>query len=177
MKHLILCLTALFAFICHAQNKYITKVGEVTFEASTPSWEKVKATNKNTTAILNADNGQFASLVLVKAFRFKNALMEEHFNENYAESDDYPKATLKAKIANFTANNSKTTFTGNLSFHGKTITLKDQPVEITQDNDVIILEATFTVNVADFDIDIPRVVSKKIAQQVMVHFKFILNKK
>ena len=84
-----------------AQQKYLTKTGQISFEASVPSFEEVAAKNNSVTAILNTENGEFAALVLVKAFRFKNALMEEHFNENYAESHLYPKATFKGKIKDY----------------------------------------------------------------------------
>ena len=84
-------LFAFISFIGFSQEKYLTKTGLLNFEASVPSFEEIKATNTNVTAIFNAANGQFATLALVKGFRFKNALMEEHFNESYAESDSYPK--------------------------------------------------------------------------------------
>ena len=177
MKKLLLLFTVLCATVSLAQTNYLTKTGEVTFEASVPSFEEVKATNKNTTAILNADNGEFASLVLVKGFRFKNALMEEHFNENYADSDDFPKAKLKGTIKNFSINNSKTTFTATLNFHGRKVTLKDQPIAITTSNNDILLSGEFMVNVNDFGIEIPSVVSKKLSKDVKVNFKFSLKKK
>lgn len=58
------------------------------------SFEEVAAKNNVVTAIINTENGEFAALALVKAFRFKNALMEAHFNANYAESNKFPKATF-----------------------------------------------------------------------------------
>ena len=103
-----------------AQQKYLTKTGQISFEASVPSFEEVAAKNNSVTAILNTENGEFAALVLVKAFRFKNALMEEHFNENYAESHLYPKATFKGKIKDFDFKQLKDTYkiSGELTFHG-----------------------------------------------------------
>ena len=83
------------SFVGFSQSKYLTKSGLLNFEASVEAFEEIKATNNNVTAILNTENGQFAALALVKGFRFKNALMEEHFNENYAESDEHPKAIFK----------------------------------------------------------------------------------
>ena len=74
------------SFIGFSQEKYLTKTGLLNFEASVPSFEEIKATNTNVTAIFNVGTGQFATLALVRGFRFKNALMEEHFNESYAES-------------------------------------------------------------------------------------------
>lgn len=71
MKYITLAFILLFTSICFAQDKYITKTGVVTFESSLLAFEEVKANNKNTTAILNTENGEFAALVLVKGFRFK----------------------------------------------------------------------------------------------------------
>ena len=101
----ILFLFTLLSVNIYAQDKYMTKTGTVNFEASVPSFEEVAASNKSVTAILNTENGEFAALTFVKAFKFKNALMEEHFNENYAESSEYPKAIFKGKISNFNIRN------------------------------------------------------------------------
>ena len=97
------------------------------------AFEEIKATNNNVTAILNTENGQFAALALVKGFRFKNALMEEHFNENYAESDEFPKAIFKGELTGFSIENIQTTYSinGTLSFHGVTKALENVSVEIT----------------------------------------------
>lgn len=167
--------TFIIALLCistvtFAQNKYITKTGTLTFEASVPSFEEVKATNKAVTAILNEDNSEFAALALVKAFRFKNALMEEHFNENYAESDTYSKATFKGKINN-------NSIDGELSFHGKTKTIENIALKRTTEDDIIILTGSFQVNVSDFDIKIPKVVRNKLSEVVDVSFEFRLKKK
>jgi polyisoprenoid-binding protein YceI len=176
MKHLLF----LFLFISagvFAQDKYLTKTGTLIFEASVPSFEEVKATNTAVTAILNTDNGEFAALALVKAFRFKNALMEEHFNENYAESDDYPKAIFKGKIDGFAVGKSST-IDGELSFHGKSKTYKDIKIQSKASGDnTIIVSGEFVANVSDFDIKIPKVVSNKLSEDVKIYFEFSLKKR
>ncbi|WAC03188.1 YceI family protein [Lacinutrix neustonica] len=138
MKNLVIIIIVFFSSFTFSQDKYLTKTGTVVFEASVPSFEEVKAENKNTTAILNTENGEFAALVLVKGFRFKNALMEEHFNENYAESDDYPKATFKGTITEFTLENISTQktmiYNGSLVFHGKTKKLENKTLNIFQNS-------------------------------------------
>ena len=182
MKSVYLFFT-LISFFAFSQEKYLTKTGMLVFEASVPSFEEIKATNTNVTAIFNASNGEFATLALVKGFRFKNALMEEHFNENYVESDKYPKATFKGKISDFDietleASKRKMTYNGTLEFHGKTKTLENLPLTLSKDEAYnIILSGTFDVNVDDFDIKIPKVVSSKLSKIVIVTFHFILNKK
>ncbi|WP_284653427.1 YceI family protein [Flavobacterium terrisoli] len=153
-------------------QKLITKTGKVTFEASVPAFEEVKAKNDAVTCILNADTGEIASLALMKGFRFKVALMEEHFNENYVESDKYPKATFKGKIDNFdlaklTATAKDYTIKGKLELHGKT---KDITVtaKIKKSDAGVEIDSNFSVNTDDFDIEIPSVVSKKLTKKVAV---------
>ena len=166
-----------------AQSKYLTKTGHVSFEASVPSFEEVKATNNAVTAIVNSENGEFAALILVKGFRFKNALMEEHFNENYAESDTYPKVTFKGYIVDFSFSKLSETpktlkINGALTFHGKTNQLENMPLNISINNDgYIIISGVFTTNPSDYNIKIPKVVRNKIAESIEVMFNFQLKKK
>src|SRR6476620_3508149 len=83
-----------------AQSKYFTKSADITFDASGPL-EDIKAENKKATFVLDAKTGAIELAVLLKAFEFERALMQEHFNENYVESDKFPKSTYKGKITNF----------------------------------------------------------------------------
>jgi len=183
MKKIAIVLIALIVNLTFSQEKYITKTGTVVFEASVPSFEEVKAKNEATTAILNANTGEFAALVLIKGFRFKNALMEEHFNENYAESDDFPKATFKGKLIDFIKSDLSSTdkvykYKGTLSFHGKTKTLENLALNLHRNEDnSISITGNFTLNVDDFDIEIPSVVSKKLSKKVNTKLEFILKKK
>jgi polyisoprenoid-binding protein YceI len=161
-----------------AQGKYLTKTGAINFEASVPSFEEVAAKNNSATAILNTENGEFAALVLVKGFRFKNALMEEHFNENYAESDKYPKAIFQGKIKDFSLEKATRNFkiSGDLTFHGVTKTIEDIPVTVYKNDDKIVIDGKFEVLASDFKIDIPKIVNNKVSEVVMVDFKFELQK-
>ncbi|MEJ2114018.1 MAG: YceI family protein, partial [Flavobacteriaceae bacterium] len=140
-----------------AQEKYITRSGSIGFEASVPSFEEVKAKSDAATAIINTDNGEFAALVLVKSFRFKNALMEEHFNENYAESSQFPKATFKGKVSGLDLNSDKTSYTisGELTFHGVTKALVDVPLTITRTDGKINITGEFVSKASDYEIKIP----------------------
>ncbi|WP_411767025.1 YceI family protein [Winogradskyella sp. A3E31] len=183
MKQIISILVLCVATFSFAQERYLTKTGTVQFEASVPSFEEVKAKNSNSTAILNTKNGEFAALVLVKGFRFKNALMEEHFNENYAESDKYPKATFKGTITGFDLNaidnNPKEIiYNGDLTFHGKTKSLKNETLTIVKTSkNSILISGNFQVDVSDFDIKIPKIVSNKLSREVDVVFEFDLAEK
>lgn len=162
-----------------AQEKLLTKTGSVNFEASVPSFEEVAAKNSTVTAIINTENGEFAALALVKGFRFKNALMEEHFNENYAESSKYPKATFKGTLLDFDYSNLKSSYlvSGELEFHGVTKSFENIKVTISQNGTTLTMSGSFKTNPADFNIDIPSIVKEKIAENVDVSFSFSMQPK
>jgi polyisoprenoid-binding protein YceI len=177
--------TILFVIICLLSTqtdlvaqKYSTKSGEINFEASVPSFEEVKATNTNVSAILT-EAGDLASLALVNAFRFKVALMQEHFNENYAESDKYPKTTFRGKLEGFSMDDlSETEATYNavgvINLHGvdKNVNV---PVQIKKVDENIVLTTQFILKPGDFNIEIPSIVSNKIAEEVNVSATFNLS--
>ena len=174
---------AILFFICflslsHSQEKYWTRSGTLTFEASMPAFEEVKATNENVTAILNSADGSFASLALVKGFRFKNALMEEHFNESYIESSRFPKAIFRGNIANFDGQNLNKSYTlrGTLELHGKTNTVAVE-INIFKDGNNLNCSGVFTVSAADYEIEIPKIVRNKVSDEVHIKFDFQLIKK
>jgi len=179
MKKTVLVFSALLlATTAFAQDKMITKTGKTTFEASIPAFEEVKAKNDGVTCVLNPKTGEIASLALMKGFRFKLALMEEHFNENYIESNTYPKSTFKGKIENFdvavlTENAKDYTIKGKLELHGKSkeITI---PAKIRKTEAGIEILSNFSVNADDFAIIIPSVVKSKVSNKVNVRTEFIV---
>lgn len=178
MKTKIIILLLFLGNFTVAQDKLITKTGLITFEASVPSFEEVKAKNSGASCVLNTKTGEIASLALMKGFRFKVALMEEHFNENYVESDKFPKSTFKGKIENFdfskiTEIATNYNIKGKLELHGK---VKDISItaKIKKGKDGIEIVSDFTLNTDDFDIEIPSVVSKKVTKKVNVRFEFVL---
>ena len=178
-KYISLFLCLLFTQFFVAQ-KYATKAGTLQFEASVSSFEEVKASNENVSALLNAETGAFACLALIKGFRFKVALMEEHFNENYAESYKFPKATFKGKIEGFALSDlSETQKTysavGIINFHGidKNVIV---PLSIKMIEGVLYIDTKFVLKPEDFEIKIPGIVSNKIAEEVNVSGSYSLKK-
>ncbi|MCF6130209.1 YceI family protein [Flavobacterium sp. AS60] len=172
MTSKLISLLIIMSLSSFAQTKMITKTAKVTFEASVPAFEEVKAKNESATLVLNPSSGEIASLVLIKGFRFKVALMEEHFNENYMESDSYPKATFKGKIDNFDV--SKLTETakayiikGKMEMHGKSKDITFT-ANIKKTGNGIEIDADFNLNTDDYGIEIPSVVSKKVSKKVAV---------
>ncbi len=162
-------------------QKMITRSGEIKFEASMPAFEQVAAKNNTASCVFDLATGEMAALALVKGFRFKVPLMEEHFNENYMESDQFPKATFKGKVINFDISklsSGKVTFDieGDLAIHGITKKVKTK-ITFVQSGEKLISTAVFKVKPIDFNIKIPSVVKSKIAESVEITLKFELEKK
>jgi hypothetical protein len=162
-------------------QKMMTRSGEITFEASMPAFEEIAAKNNAVSCIFDKTTGDFVALVLVKAFRFKVPLMEEHFNENYMESELYPKATFKGKIVAFDAAKlalGKQLFDviGDLTLHGVTqkVTTK---MMFAPSAEKMIVTGTFSVKPKDYKIDIPSIVKSKIAEEVQLNLHFELANK
>lgn len=176
----IMFIFCLFPIIVLAQGRYVTKTGEIDFEASVLSFEEVKAKNSNVSAILNSDTGEFAALALIKGFRFKVALMEEHFNENYMESSKFPKSTFKGKIIDFdfsklSESPKEYVVAGTIAMHGVD-KLVEAPATLSIVDNTISMKLRFTLKPEDFNIDIPKVVSSKIAEEINVIANYTLTK-
>lgn len=180
MKKLVLIIVSLLFTNLALAQKYMSKTGKVTFEASVPLFEDVYAQDDNNVAVINADTGDFASVSVVKNFHFKTKLMEEHFNESYAETAKYPKTTFTGKVVNFDKNKlsaspQKYTVQGTLNFHGvekaytstATIYAKDGKIYMT---------GGFVARPADHNVKIPKMVTKKIAESVNVQYNYVLSK-
>jgi polyisoprenoid-binding protein YceI len=163
----------LFVGISNSQERYLTKNGAITFYSKAPM-EDITADNNQVLSIVDASSGKMAISILMKSFMFKKALMQEHFNENYVESDKYPKATFKGSILNFDAikeTATKAQVKGVLTMHGvsKELTID---ADFTRTDDAILVDGTFIIEVDDFNIKIPAVVAKNIAKKIKVSFKF-----
>ncbi|MCF6213616.1 MAG: YceI family protein [Flavobacteriaceae bacterium] len=155
-----------------AQQRFTTKTGTLTFEASTANFEPVAAKNTSTSAILKED-GSLAVLALIKGFRFKKSLMEEHFNEKFMESDTYPKAKFTGKIENFDSQTLSDTIQeyvvkGTLSIHGVSQSVKSSIFIKKDSTGILHLSSKFSIAIADFNIAIKDKIAKKIAKTVNV---------
>lgn len=159
-------------------QKYMTKNGECHFSASVPAFEAIEASTKKMVGILDTSSGAVAALIEIQSFVFPISLMQEHFNENYMDSKKYPKATFKGEINYFTL--SKDTVSENvkgvLSIHGvkKEVVL---PVVYFQKNELIIIKSNFEIKPEEYKIKIPKVITEKIAETVIIELYMELTKK
>ena len=153
-------------------QKYITKNGKIDFYSDAPM-EKIEAKNNQVKAALDASTGEIVFQVLITSFEFKQALMQEHFNENYMESPKYPNSTFKGKInnlkdINFTKPGKyNATIEGDLTIHAVTKKVKQTGIIEVKDGKLI-TSCKFNIAVKDYNIKIPNAVAGKIAENVQI---------
>lgn len=162
----------LFVNTGYAQSKLFTKSAKISFFSKTPM-ENISAVNSKAVSVWETFTGQIEFSVLIKGFEFERALMQEHFNENYMESDLYPKATFKGTVENsgtliFTKDNTyKVKITGSLTMHGVTKPVSTSAT-VTIKGSGISASTSFTVSAEDYNIKIPALVAEKISKQITV---------
>lgn len=169
-KQLFTLLIALSSLTAFGQNVYSCKSGTISFFSEAPL-ENIEAKSKNAVAVLNASKNEIVFSVQIKSFQFDKSLMQEHFNENYMESDKFPKAEFKGKF-NETVDLSKNgeykvTCVGKLVVHGVS---KERTISGTLkvNNGTVTLISQFDIACKDHDIKIPTVVAQKVAEMVKV---------
>lgn len=173
MKKFILIVSSfLLIHISFAQKRYFTKTGIVSFKAGT-AVEDIDAINKSVTSIFDATSGQYEFALLVNGFEFRRALMQQHFNEDYMESDKYPKSTFKGKITDISKVNFQkdgtypVTVKGILDIHGVKKEIETPGVFRVKGGNVS-STATFSILLADYNIEIPSLVKDKISKTVKI---------
>lgn len=153
-------------------QKYFTKNGKLSFY-SKATLENIKADNNQVLSVINTQTGELQFSVLIKGFHFEKALMEEHFNADYLQSDKYPKASFKGKITDpakvdFKKDGSyAVTVTGDLTIHAvvKNITA---PGTITVKGGKISADSQFSVALSDYNISIPAIAKDNISKSIEI---------
>ena len=157
------------------QDKYFTKTGRVSFAGKSPL-SSVNAENKAVSVVLDTKTGVLQFSLLTKGFEFKRELMQKHFNEKYIESDKFPKSEFKGEIINNPLVKFSTdgvypvTATGKLTIHGVEKERTEKGT-ITIKNGQITLDCIMNIAIKDFNIEIPKLVIKNIAEVVAVKIK------
>ncbi|MEX2594371.1 MAG: YceI family protein [Anditalea sp.] len=159
--------------LSHAQSFKSTR-SETTFFSSAPL-EDIKATNTKATSLFNGETGAIAFFVPIKAFQFSKSLMQQHYNERFMESNKYPQATFEGKLTGYDLDVSgvqEALAVGKMTIHGvsRDVKIKGQ---FTHGSGRVKMESKFPIKVADYDIDIPKVVFYNIAEEVEVTVLFI----
>ena len=168
-------LLSIFTFFAslqlNAQKVFSTKTGQLFFNA-TGGIEKIAAVNNQVDSKFVDATGQIIFGVLVKGFKFENQLMEDHFNENYMESTQFPKADFKGYIKNIKEvdltkeGKYPISIEGNLTIHGVTQKVSTAgTMEVAQGKPTIIGE--FSVKIKDYGIK-GLYIGEKIANEAKI---------
>ncbi|MEN1785578.1 MAG: YceI family protein [Bacteroidota bacterium] len=114
--------------------------------------------------------------ILMRAFTFEKALMQEHFNESYVESDLYPRASFKGKVINFNPNSAaiqtciiKGDFV--LKEVKKELEFKAQIAKKGNGN-YYTITGDLQLNRDDYNIKVPPILRPNIAKNIEVSFNF-----
>ncbi len=159
-----------------AQGIFFTKKASVSFFSKAPV-ENIEADNQNGVFISDLLKGKLQAEVLIKAFEFEKKLMQQHFNENYLESDKYPKAVFRGQFVSPPDPQKEGTYTvkitGDLTLHGVT-----KPVEATGKFIIaggkVTAESEFTIQLSDYNIKIPHLVVDNISNKILIKINAVM---
>ena len=161
--------------VCSIQvsaQKFYTKTGKVSFFSST-AMENISATNKSSVCLLDSKTGDLQFAILLKGFEFKKALMQEHFNNDYVESDKFPKSEFKGQITNnssvnYTTNGSyPVTVKGKMTLHGETKDVETTGTIVVKDGKVQ-ANSVFNLMLADYKVNIPNMYRDNISKSIKI---------
>ncbi|MCU0462131.1 MAG: YceI family protein [Bacteroidales bacterium] len=179
MKRIVVLFSLAFLFLAANAQKYMTRNGFIGFNSHT-AVEDIKADNNQVASVLDIATGEIVFQVLIKSFHFEKALMEEHFNENYMESEKFPKSTFRGKITNLSAidfskeGKYDVVVEGDLNIHDVTnkVSAKGN-LEVISGG--INANSKFSIVPEDYKINIPGVVRDNIAKnlEVTVSMKYL----
>ncbi len=160
---------------------YATKTGHISFKSETPI-ETIEANNYQVNTTLNTETGDFVFSVLIKAFEFEKILMQKHFNDNYMESDTYPKSTFIGKIKDIdsvdftTPGDYDVDVSGDLTIHGVTKTVGVKGKVSVSESKQINATSSFSIRLEDYNIKRPKSVIKNISEIIYINVDVTLKK-
>lgn len=165
-------LISIATFQSQAQDKFFTKSGNISFLSKSPL-ESIEANHKSVTCVLDIKTGNMQFAVLMKGFEFEKALMQEHFNENYVESQKFPKGEFKGLVTNnadinYAEDGSYTVqVKGKLTIHGETNDVEANGKIVIKEGKVY-TSSSFTILLSDYKIEIPKIVKDNISYNVKI---------
>jgi len=176
MKTLLLCsLLTAHCSLSSAQT-FLTQTGETSFFSETPV-ENITASHKKGRSAISPATGEVVVTMQMTDFSFPNKLMQEHFNENYIESEKYPSATFRGKFAepvDFTkAGTYDVIAKGSFSLHGVAQERSLKGKLTVEPGQKLSLLCDFTVVLKDHKIEVPTLVFVKVAQTISVKNRYV----
>ena len=172
MKNVFFFFLTLIAFTTADAQVYSTTSGTIKFFSKTTA-ENIDAVNNQVKAALDSKTGNMEFAVSINSFLFKKALMQKHFQENYLESEKYPKSTFKGMVSDnvtikYGVNGTyPVNVKGKLTMHGVTKEVS-VPGKIIIAGNKAVLSADFNVLLEDYGIKVPANNASQIAKSIKV---------
>jgi polyisoprenoid-binding protein YceI len=157
---------------------YMTRTGFIGFYSKT-SMEDIQAENNQAYAVIDLTKQNIAFAVLLKGFTFPKELMQEHFNENYMETDKYPKATFTGSFTGNVVPGKDGVYPisvkGSLTMHGVSKNI-EMPGTLQVKGGQVLASASFAVVPEDYNVSIPSLVREKIQKTLKVNIQATCDK-
>ncbi len=177
MKYILLVVFSCSLLSVSAQ-KYITKTGSIEIFSETPLFT-IEGINKKVASILNTETGEIVASTLIRSFKFEEALVEEHFNENYLEPHKFPKSIFKGKITDYKSvdfskdGKYNIMIEGKLTIHGVTNYIKEKGT-LTIKGGNILAKSDFPVSLKAYGVKIEPAYKKSIKDEILlkIHFDY-----
>ncbi|HUR30899.1 MAG TPA: YceI family protein [Saprospiraceae bacterium] len=174
----VICILLMTFAVGHSQDQvYRTNKGYISFRSDAPL-EIISASSNALEGIIDHEALTFAFVVPITSFKgFNNGLQQQHFYENYLEATKYPEATFSGKIIEFVDLTKPGTYSvrakGQLHIHGRS---QERIIKVELISDGLEINATsrFLIPLIDHQIEIPKVVNQKIAQEIKVNVRATL---
>jgi hypothetical protein len=172
----VLLIVAIIGSLSINAQKYKTTEGQIEIFSKTPIFT-IEGMNKKVASIINFETGDIVATTLVRSFKFHEALVEDHFNENYMESEKYPKASFKGKITNIKDvdlkknGEYKVTIKGDLTLHGQTNPI-EVPGTLTVKDGKLSGKTVFNVSLAGYKIHVEENYKDAIKDEIRLNVNF-----
>ena len=171
MQVILLCLCLLYTLPLFSQQHLLTE-SYISFYSSAPV-EDIEAATTRSKSLFNAETGDIAFVIPINTFEFNKKLMQEHFNESYLESHKYPEATFKGKLVGFNPQQQgvqNVMAKGEMKIHGVSRQIETEGTLEFMGKEVH-MAARFPIRLADYQVEIPKLVMYNIAEVVDVKIK------
>lgn len=173
MKKISFVFLFVFLFVLSGFTQiFITRNGTIRFFSEAPL-ENIEAINRQVFSALNTENGEFAFRVVMRSFSFEKALMQQHFNDNFVESQNYPNATFQGIVKGLDAKDLTTSGKHDVLVEGE-LTIKDVTRVISERGTLDISDgqiharSVFMIRPEDYNVGIPSRYARNIAREIEI---------
>ncbi len=177
IKYFFLIASALLSAQLSAQDMLRSVSGKVHFVSDAPL-ELIEAETESVRALIDPDKLEFAVTIPIESFMgFNSPLQQQHFYENYMETDKFLSASFAGKILgdlSYSTDTLSLTAKGKMAIHGKEVSRIIPVKGLWLSEETLVIYSRFSIRLDDHNIDIPRVVYQKIAEEIRVNFECVL---